>query len=261
MNRLRTVWTGTLAGLVSAGAAIAAGDLVAAFTGPAGAPVLAVGSAAIDLTPTALKDWAVAHFGTHDKTVLLSGIYGTMLVLAIVAGMLAVRVLWAGLVVFVLFAAVGVWAATSRQESLLPALAAGLVGCAVLFLVARRAHPTDARREVRPDARTEARTDARTDAHADARPDARPEGGAARGMGRRGFLLTAAAVAVAATLAETGARALTAARYNVAKARAALRLPAPLRPLAPIPASAHPDVAGLSAFTTPVGNFYRVDIV
>ena len=40
----------------------------------AGEPVIAVGSAAIDLTPMPVKDFAIQHFGSHDKTVLLTGI-------------------------------------------------------------------------------------------------------------------------------------------------------------------------------------------
>ncbi|MFJ8045966.1 molybdopterin-dependent oxidoreductase [Kitasatospora sp. NPDC096147] len=136
------------AGLAAACAAVGAGELVAAFTGPAGAPVLAVGSAAIDLTPTPLKEYAVRTFGTNDKPVLIGGILLTVAALAVLAGVLAARRPALGAGVFALFGGVGAWAALSRPESggtdVLPALAAGLVGAAAVYwlgtlLRARRA--------------------------------------------------------------------------------------------------------------------------
>ncbi|WP_370102152.1 hypothetical protein [Streptacidiphilus sp. MAP12-20] len=69
MGKLRTAAVGAVTGLGSAAAALACGDLAAALTGPTSAPVVVVGSAAIDLTPTWLKEFAVQRFGAHDKTV------------------------------------------------------------------------------------------------------------------------------------------------------------------------------------------------
>jgi len=66
-RRLLHAWFGVLATIVG----VAAGHLVASLTEPAASPVLAVGSTVIDLTPTPLKEWAIAHFGTNDKTVLV----------------------------------------------------------------------------------------------------------------------------------------------------------------------------------------------
>src|SRR6478609_3758620 len=86
-NRLLHLGLGVLAALVG----VAAGHFVAALTEPAASPVLAVGSTVIDLTPTPLKEWAVAHFGTHDKTVLVGSVLVGVLLLAAVAGLLARR--------------------------------------------------------------------------------------------------------------------------------------------------------------------------
>ena len=36
--------------------------------------MLAVGSQVIDLTPTPVKEWAIAQFGTHDKTILVGSV-------------------------------------------------------------------------------------------------------------------------------------------------------------------------------------------
>jgi len=249
VGKVRTAAVGAATGLGSAAAALAAGDLTAAFTGPSSAPVIAVGSAAINLTPTWLKDFAVQHFGTHDKTVLLAGIYATMLVIALLAGVLALRWRRLGLALFVLLAGVGAWAASSRQASLVPSLVAGAVGAAALWLLIRRAPvgrpAADAATPTTPNATT-----------AKAAAAAAPRGA----LDRRGFLLALVGTAVFAAVAETAGRALTAARYNVAAARAAVHLPRAVHPLPPIPAAAHPDVAGLSPFTTPVADFYRVDI-
>ena len=58
-------------GVLAAVAGMAAGHLVAGIVNPAASPVLAVGSTVIDLTPTPLKEFAIARFGTADKAVLL----------------------------------------------------------------------------------------------------------------------------------------------------------------------------------------------
>ena len=78
---------GVLAALVGT----AAGHLTAALLDPASSPVLAVGSAVIDRTPTPMKEWAIRTFGDDDKTVLVGSVLAGVLVLAAVAGLLARR--------------------------------------------------------------------------------------------------------------------------------------------------------------------------
>lgn len=56
-------------GLLAAGVAIGVGELVAAGVRPQAAPVIAVGGAAVDRTPRALKEFAVRQFGENDKHV------------------------------------------------------------------------------------------------------------------------------------------------------------------------------------------------
>ena len=48
--------------------------------------MIAVGSAAIDLTPVPVKDFAIQHFGSNDKTVLIAGILVVLALLAMVTG-------------------------------------------------------------------------------------------------------------------------------------------------------------------------------
>ena len=75
-----------LSGILAALAGTAVGHLVAALTVPASSPVLAVGTAVINLTPTPLKVWAVRELGTKDKPVLIGSVLLGTLVLAGVAG-------------------------------------------------------------------------------------------------------------------------------------------------------------------------------
>ena len=67
--------------VLSAAAGAGLGHLVAGFLSPEASPVLAVGSTVIDLTPTPVKEWAVAHFGTADKPILIGSVaIGTLLI-------------------------------------------------------------------------------------------------------------------------------------------------------------------------------------
>src|SRR6478736_3154803 len=104
-RRLLHAGFGVLATIVG----VAAGHLVAALTEPAASPVLAVGSTVIDLTPTPLKEWAIAHFGTNDKTVLVGSVLVGVLLLAAVAGLLTLRrfAYGAGLLVVLVAVAAG----------------------------------------------------------------------------------------------------------------------------------------------------------
>ena len=145
-TRLLHAGFGVLATIVG----VAAGHLVAAVTEPAASPVLAVGSTVIDLTPTPLKEWAIAHFGTNDKTVLVGSVLAGVLLLAAVAGLLARRrfVLGAGLLVVLV--AIAASAALTRPTAggadLLPSLAAAVTGVAALAWLVRSAAVSARRR-------------------------------------------------------------------------------------------------------------------
>src|SRR5574341_1067763 len=64
---------GPLAGLLVGGVALGIGQLAAALGTPAASPVVAVGEAAIDRSPEALRSWAIAFLGTRDKPALVEG--------------------------------------------------------------------------------------------------------------------------------------------------------------------------------------------
>src|SRR5450759_2886485 len=58
------------AGVVAAGVALGAGELVAGLLPGAPSPLAAVGSALIDLAPAGSKEVVVGLFGTNDKLAL-----------------------------------------------------------------------------------------------------------------------------------------------------------------------------------------------
>ncbi|MFD7586351.1 molybdopterin-binding oxidoreductase, partial [Kitasatospora sp. NPDC059811] len=126
-----------LCGLAAAAAAVGAGEAAAAFTRPQASPVVAIGSAAIDLAPTAVKAWAVQRFGTGDKAVLLGGIYTVMGLAAAALGVLAGRRRGAAAALFAAFGGLGAWAALARPQAvptdLLPSAAAAGGAVAVLW--------------------------------------------------------------------------------------------------------------------------------
>ncbi|CAM5676019.1 hypothetical protein STENM327S_05679 [Streptomyces tendae] len=114
-------WTrlgpGALTGLLAGGAALAVAELAAAAVRPQAGPVVAVGSAAIDRTPAAVKDWVIRTFGTHDKLVLQLGILAVLSPFALALGALAARHRRTGAAGVLLFGAVGAAAAPGRPDS------------------------------------------------------------------------------------------------------------------------------------------------
>ena len=117
---------------------VAAGHLVAALTDPASSPVLAVGSTVIDLTPTPVKEWAVAQFGTKRQAdPHRLGVRRACWCSRPWPAMLARRrfLLGAGLLVGLVVALAGAAALTRPTAGLadvLPAVVAGVVGVAAL---------------------------------------------------------------------------------------------------------------------------------
>ncbi|MFD0927350.1 molybdopterin-dependent oxidoreductase [Williamsia deligens] len=136
-----------LSGVVAAGVALGVGQFVAAFLDRAAGPLLAVGSATIDATPTPVREFAIDTFGTGDKTALIVGTCIVIAVIAAVAGSVErPRRPW-GSVVFVAFGVLGVVAATTRAGAgvawFLPTVVGVAAGIVVLRISVRRlADPT-----------------------------------------------------------------------------------------------------------------------
>lgn len=227
-----------VSGLLAGFASLAAAELVAAAVRPEAGPITAVGGAAIDLTPTPVKDWAIRSFGTHDKLVLQWGIVGVLVLCALALGILALRHRRVGAAGVLLLGAVGSLAALDRPDSTswtdaLPSVCGAAIGAVALYsLIGALTADRRAGGETTSDA----------------------------GWDRRGFLLAASAAAVASAGAGALGRSLSRRQGEDAVAsRAAVLLPPLASAAAPIPSGAQLRLRGMKPFTTPNKDFYRVD--
>ena len=232
-----------VSGLLAALTGMAVGHLVAALVNPAASPVLSVGSTVIDATPTPVKEWAVQNFGTNDKPILLGSVGLVTALAAMAIGLVArKRPSVAGVLVVLLAGLAGLAAMlrpTAGPVDILPAFAAAVVGVVVLFGLLRLLGGGTAAATVK-----ESPLD-----HTAQAP------GVATATGRRNFLIGAAGATV-------GAAAVGALGQKLAVAPSlpsSVSLPTPQNTAAELPAGLETKVKGISAFSTPIKDFYRVD--
>lgn len=235
-------WPYAASGALAALTGIAGGHLIAGVLDPAASPVLAVGSAVVDATPTPVKEWAVAQFGTADKPLLLAGVTVVTLTAAAAIGHLSRRRPALALALLIALTALSTAAALARPSStplaVLPGLVTAAVGALTLLFLRRLATPRA--RDGEP-ATTLG-------------PTAYPTGGPAA-ADRRSFLVGAAGVGAAAAAAGALGQRLA----TTPALPAAADLPVPARPLPALPAGVERSVRGISPFRTPNQSFYRVD--
>ncbi len=225
-SRLDAAAAGLGAGALGLGVAQA----VAAVLHATPTPLIALGDRFIDLTPRPLKEWAVATFGTADKTVLLGNMLVVTALLLAAVGIAAGRRRWLGSAGFAALGAVDAVAlATSRggaDTSSYVALGVGLaVGTAVLWWFAAPVLP-ELEEEAPP------------------------------GFDRRRFLLLATVTGAAGVAAGTGVPRLVPAETG----RAGVSLPRATDPAPRLPRGADFRLAGLTPHLTPNDDFYRIDI-
>jgi hypothetical protein len=238
--------TGALLGIASAAVALAAAHLVAAFAGRESSPVVAVGSASIDLAPAWLKSFAIRSFGEQDKLVLLIGIAAVVAVIAVVLGAASVERPATGLVGIAGLALVGAMAALSRPAATtiaaLPAILGAAAGSAAFLMLHRRLEPAVPAEEADPGSGG----------------GSGPVAVEPEPVGRRRFLVAGGVTLGLA--AATGVVGQYLSRRRQADAsRSALRLPSPVSPSATASAGTDFGLDGLSPFYTPNDEFYRVD--
>ncbi|ROQ35772.1 DMSO/TMAO reductase YedYZ molybdopterin-dependent catalytic subunit [Streptomyces sp. PanSC19] len=227
---------GTSAGLLAAFTALAVAELVAGLLRPAAGPVTVVGGAVIDRTPAAVKDFAIRTFGENDKAVLRFGILAVLAFLAIGLGVLGLRHRRIAAAGVLLFGIVGAAAALGRPDSTgvgdaFPSIAGAVAGALALYVLASQAPPSTA--------------------------PAAGEGGV---WSRRGFLTAAGVTAATATSVGLLGRFLSGRQgQGAVVSRENLVLPEPSSPAPALPAGARLKVPGISSFTTPNRDFYRVD--
>jgi DMSO/TMAO reductase YedYZ molybdopterin-dependent catalytic subunit len=227
LPRLTYALFGVLATLVG----MAAGHLVASLLDQASSPVLAVGSQVIDLTPTPLKEWAIRHFGSNDKRVLVGSVLAGTLVLSAVAGLLARCRFRYGAGLLLLLVAVAAFAALDRPTAeltdVVPSIAAAVVGTSSLWLLTHRADAVLAIES----------------------------GGIHAGASRRGVLVAAGVVAAAAAAMGGAGRLIGHYRQRLTD----IAFPAPADPAPPFPTGIEGSYPGVTPLRVRASDFYRVD--
>lgn len=222
-------------GVVAVGAGVVAGELAAGLVSPAVSPLTAVGGAVIDAVPPAVKDWAIALFGTSDKVALLVGMALVIAALAALAGVLEYRRRFAGAAVIAVFGLAGVAAVLTRQQATPAAVAVPLlvVLAAVILLrvLTGRLHGW---------------------------PEKVAYAGAA-GPPRRSFLQLLAGGAAVTAVGGVLATVWRGAATVVNEARQQLQLPAAQSAAPPIPEGAEVGLDGMEPLVTPNAEFYRID--
>ncbi|MBF4161168.1 molybdopterin-dependent oxidoreductase [Nocardioides acrostichi] len=236
----RLLWA--LLGVVSTMLGMAVGHFAASLVDTSSSPVLAVGSTVIDATPTPLKDWAIRNFGSNDKTVLIGSVLVVVLLLAAVAGLLARRRFVYGAVfegVLVLVAAVMVVLRPGFGGlDLLPAVLTAIAGIGSLYLLARLA--------TRPTVKG---------AEHDVEHDAGHEDSATAGPSRRGVLIGAGVVTIAAAVLAGAGRLITSLKASPAD----VTLPEPADPAPAFPSDDLAQKYGITPLRIDNNDFYRVD--
>jgi DMSO/TMAO reductase YedYZ molybdopterin-dependent catalytic subunit len=219
-----------LSGIIAAAAALAAGELAAAFVAGAPSPTAAVGASLIDLAPAGSKEVVTGLFGTNDKPALLLLIGGVVLLVGAGLGLVARRrqsVAIAGIIALVGIGLVAMLRqpAAELAPSLLSAGIQAIVGIQVLTMLLASAPRTD---------------------------------GSVTPAGRRSFLARALGIGALAVVGGGIGRALVEGRASqVATAETAI--PQAVEPAAaPGPESSF-DVAGLTPLVVPNDDFYRID--
>jgi DMSO/TMAO reductase YedYZ molybdopterin-dependent catalytic subunit len=277
-----------LAGVAAAGLAVGVAEVVAVWTGPLSAPLLAVGGVVVDHVPPAVKDFGVQVFGVHDKTALITGTAILLAAYAFGVGVAAARRWWLGLAGIALFAAIGVASAVTRHDAgalaAVPTLVgAGLAVWALHYLL----ELAGAELAAAPPARTAepARVGVGTAGGAGLGPvggtPSADESGPAAGDGpghdgavaakagavadpyqnlnaesRRRFLKALGITAGVALVAGVGGRFLTS-RKAVTAARKAVVLPEPRQTAPTLPAGV--QAPGATPYISPNKDFYRID--
>ncbi|MFE3249977.1 molybdopterin-dependent oxidoreductase [Streptomyces sp. NPDC059209] len=253
-----------LSGLIAGLVALCVAELVSAAVRPEAGPVTAVGGAVIDRTPAPVKDFAVRNFGNDDKLVLQLGILALLALFAMAVGVASLRYRRVGSAAVLVFGAIGALAAVERPDGrlsdALPSVVGGLTACGVLYLLAGRL-------AFRPSPRGDRGADGTTDEAGKAAETAGTGTGDAATAGtnsgtfdRRGFVIAATAAAAASAGAGLLGRRLNASgAAEAAASRRTIVLPAPSSPAEAVPAGADLGIRGLTSFTTPNKDFYRVD--
>jgi DMSO/TMAO reductase YedYZ molybdopterin-dependent catalytic subunit len=247
--------------VAAAAVAVGVAEVVAVWTGPLSAPLLAVGGVVVDHVPPGVKDFAVRVFGVHDKTALITGTAILLAAYAFGLGVVAVRRRRLALGGIGLFAAVGVAAAVTRHDAGVFAALPSLVGAALAVWVLRhlldKAGAWDVAAAPPGAAVAEAVGADIPNISVGGNPATVAEGrGFSEGASRRGFLKAVGIAAAVAAVSGVAGRWLTQ-HKAVTAARQAVVLPEPSEPAPALPAGV--QAPGASLYVSSNQDFYRID--
>jgi DMSO/TMAO reductase YedYZ molybdopterin-dependent catalytic subunit len=226
-----------IAGVTAAAVSLGVAQLVGIPFGARADARAAIGSAAVDLTPGAIKEWGIQTLGSLDKFFVSAAVLVAIAAIAAIAGTLETARRPLGSAIIVAAGILGCIAVLSRQGATaldtVPTLAGTICGVAVLRVLARR-FPSDLESPHR-----EADHD---------KPDTSRRAGLLM-FGLLGFGVAGGVVGAVVTR-------LT---HSVAADRNSFNLPRPRVPAPPVPAEVQPNGVALPSFITSSADFYRVD--
>ena len=144
-NLGRGLAVGAMMGILAAAVAIGVATFTAAFVRPQASPASVVSSIFIDRIPAALKHSVMAHFGAHDRTVLLLGMYVAIGLIAIVLGCMARRNPSVGVAGIAAFGLLGAFIVVTRPDSrasdVIPSAIGAVAGVMALLWLAHASAP------------------------------------------------------------------------------------------------------------------------
>lgn len=252
---LRHAVAGVLATVVFLGVA----DAAARFFAPAAAPLVALGSTFIEVTPPAVQDFAISTFGSANKTVLLIGMIVGGLLLAVGIGVVARRRLGLAAAVFTVVGAALATLVLRRPETdavdVIPTFVGLATGLTTLVLLSRRAGSG----VVVEDGRQARTSQDSSDASSPEHPDGEGRRPVPSRTARRAFLGLAGAATVVGAASLAFGRSVSIVGREIGGRAVRMVLPDPVVRAAAIPGGAAVDVDGVVPFLTPADDFYRID--
>lgn len=219
-----------IAGVAAACVSLGVAQLVGIPFGARADARAAIGSAAVDLTPGPIKEWAIQTLGSLDKLFVALAVLVVIATIAAIAGTLETRRRPLGSAVIAAAGVLGCVAVLSRPGATaldtIPTIAGAVCGVATLRLLTRRFS-------------------------ADREDHAELDVGRRRLvlLGLLGFGVVSGVVGVVVTRLV----------HSVAADRSSFALPRPRTPAPPIPADVQPKDVALPSFITANADFYRVD--
>ena len=211
--------------------ALGVSELIAGLIAAVPSLVESLGNLVIDNVPQAIKEWAIATFGTADKPVLLTSIVAVTLLVGAVVGIYSRRRFGLAVAVFSVFGLVAALAGGADPQvgmgiAVIPAGAAVVVGLVTLRMLYGQSEP---------------------------------DGEETNQSTRRAFLLGAGAFLAVAALAGTTGRFLIERAKRAVAGRDEVMLPSAAQPLPAVPEASNFEIEGLEKILVPNEDFYRID--